>query len=274
MLTALVKPPALPAVLLLALLLGSPVDGDGAASDGAPGTAKPAATVKELEALLQELRELRTHEEQERTAWAREKAELELLLSQRTARLGEITARRDAARSRLKTVTESLHEKTEDLAGLQGRTRRARQWMGAACETVSEALARNPLLGDAETRRRLADSVDPESLLSDSAARFWNVLLRIAALGVHAAVAAEEIELAGDVREVTVLRLGATGAVFLTRDKTRCGFAEIRDGALVWTVLPGTYREAIDLAIEVVRADVPATIVTVPFPRPPQGDRP
>jgi chromosome segregation ATPase len=223
------------------------------------------AAVEELETLLKELRELRTLEQREREAWEREKGELELLLSQRRARLAEQKERNEDTRSRLEKDTAKLKEARAERAVLRDREKAYRTWRKRALAAVEAELARNPLAAGEEVNQRLA-AAGRTGLLSDDMARFWNLALAVAARGVSARVETEEIEIAGEVRAVTVLRLGATAAVFLTPDGTRCGHAVVRDGTIVWEYLPAAHASAVAAAIRVARKDAPAAIVTVPVP--------
>ena len=222
--------------------------------------------VDSLLALLGELRELRTAAQREESQWQAEKSAAERVLRQRTGRLKQARRRTASLRVRLKEADASLKGIKDHLSGLEARRTAVRKWIGKGIAAIREKLSLLPLLAGGDIGERLRAAAAEGQPLGDVAGQFWNSMLAIAVRGVETEVGLREIALAGQKREVTVLRLGAVGAVFITKDNKLCGMAQVRGDELVWQQLPEEYLRAVRSAIRVARKEAPAQIVMPPLP--------
>jgi len=237
-------------------------------ASSAGGGGEGPASVKELTRLLAELRELRKQEAKDLSEWSREEEELKLLLEARRKRLERAEAKRKSARRRVESANELLGKRRRERESLKRRAAKLRSTVRGSAARLKAILKREPLLTDSKTRERIVGlSVRGEAPLSETAARFWNSLLKVALDSVRVRLERAEIVLAGKSREVKVLRLGGTGAVFLSLQEDMCGIPEVRGNEIVWRVLPSRYLEAVRKTFRVAHKDDPAAIVTVPFPR-------
>jgi hypothetical protein len=89
----------------------------------------------------------------------------------------------------------------------------------------------------------------------------------MAARSLEARVEAGEIQLSGMPREVTLVRLGSCSAFYVTNDRRECGYAENRDGRIVWLPFSREHVATLVNAARVIRGEIPAEEMWAPIPR-------
>ncbi len=238
-----------------------------AAGPPSAGQSDGDSDVERLQALLRELRELKTQLQKEKKSWESEKHQIALLLKQYKARAKEREMASDRLQGKVDALTAELDREKQKLAERQKRLDQIRKWTLQVHEALAGRFSENPFLGNKEVRKKLEELPKRTISASDLQAVFWNLLLKTASLGAAPRVYKKEILVSGVNREVTVLRLGAACEVFLTLDETTCGAAEVSDGRLLWKVLPAPYLDSVKLAVDVARKEVPAELIAVPFLR-------
>ncbi|MBN1422162.1 MAG: DUF3450 family protein [Planctomycetes bacterium] len=234
-----------------------------AADPPAPAASSPPEfKLERFEALLAELRALRTARARESEAWDRERLSLEALRTQLDGearsletRLADLVAENGKADAHNALLSDENTDLRDRIAVLRDQVLEdARRFL---------ALPRGPLSED--RRRRFDDATRAIASATD----IVEALDELAALHDEEIVfcrvpqaSRETIELEDGVRQVVVLRLGPGLAFFATPDASRCGRAT--GGA--WEPLPVEHAERIlDAARALDRESVPE-LVELPIP--------
>jgi hypothetical protein len=225
------------------------------------------AGIERLQALLAERRELEAGAAREERAWQAEKEALALLRAERKARVAELEQRSDALQARTDALAARVKAAQDEAAALARRADDARAWLKTALARLKAAVEQNPLLGDGAARADMARAAAAETPRAEAHAALWRAVMRSAARALEARVETEEIELGGAARAVVVVRLGGSAAFFVTPDRAECGYAEVRDGRIVWLPFSREYAAGLAGAARAIRGEAPAEALWVPLPR-------
>lgn len=235
----------------------------------APVTAARIDDAETLQSLLERLRAVRRQAQVEKEAWAREQGDLKIMLAQMAARQTALGDQCDRIQQSVDALKADLKTEARKKEVLDQQLDLVRTWLTHRIGQFKQILNDHPLLGDAGIRQaaaRMAGKTDAGQDPSRLAADFWALVLKTAAQAVRTSLYAEEMLVGGKEREVTVLKLGAACAIFITHDETRCGLADVVDGAIVWKVLSTDFLADVRQAMQVSRKAVPAEVIKVPVP--------